>query len=106
MPIPSQAGTAAPPPTSSSTRPNCDADFVNAKVRVRYGVVIGSSHTTVIVRSMTDIDPLKRLYLASTVAWLRYQLLGAPMMKALFVSDDCGYCKDTKNWLVKQKDLK
>jgi hypothetical protein len=91
---------------SDMARPNCDADFMNAKVPVWYGVVIGSSHTTVIDQGSTDIDPLKRLYLASTVAWLRYQLVGDPVMKALFVGNDCGYCKDTKNWLVQQKDLK
>jgi hypothetical protein len=91
---------------SDLARPNCDADFKNAKVPVWYGVVIGSSHTTVIDQGAMDIDPLKKLYLASTVAWLRYQLTGDATMKALFVGDDCGYCKDTKAWKVQQKDLK
>jgi hypothetical protein len=92
--------------TSDLARPNCDRDFMNTKVPVWYGVVIGSSHTTVIDQDATEIDPLKRLYLASTVAWLRYQLTDDAMMKALFVGDDCGYCKDTKAWKVQQKDLK
>jgi hypothetical protein len=91
---------------SDLARPNCDADFKNAKTPVWYGIVLGSSHTTVIDQGSTEIDPLKRLYLASTVAWLRYQLTGDALMKALFVGPDCGYCKDTKAWKVEQKDLK
>jgi hypothetical protein len=87
-------------------RPNCDADFMNAKVPVWYGVVVGSSHTTVIDQGSMDMSPLKQLYFASTVAWLRYQLTDDAVMKALFVGADCGYCKDTKAWLVQQQDLK
>ena len=79
---------------------------MNAKVPVWYGVVVGSSHTTVIDQGTMGVDPLKQLYLASTVAWLRYQLTDDAMMRALFVGNDCGYCKDTKAWLVQQKDLK
>ncbi|HKP62397.1 MAG TPA: hypothetical protein VJV78_36940 [Polyangiales bacterium] len=91
---------------SDLARPNCDADFMTATVPVWYGVVIGSSHTTVIDNPLDNtVSPLKAHYLASTVAWLRYQLAGDQVMKALFVGPDCGYCKQTMVWEVKQKDL-
>lgn len=91
---------------SDLARPNCDADFMNATVPVWYGVVIGSSHTTVIDNPLDmTVNPLKVHYLASTVAWLRWQLGGDLTMKALFVGPDCGYCKQAAVWEVKQKDL-
>jgi hypothetical protein len=83
-----------------------DLRDLNLKVPVCYGVVVGSSHTTVIDQGSMDMSPLKQLYFASTVAWLRYQLTDDAMMKALFLGPDCGYCKDTKAWLVQQKALK
>jgi hypothetical protein len=95
---------------SDLARPNCDIDFMNAKAPVWYGVVIGSSHTTVIDNPLNDpstpADPLKVHYLAASAAWLRWQLAGDQVMKKMFVGDDCGFCKDTGTWLVQQKDLK
>jgi dienelactone hydrolase len=95
--------------TSDLARPNCEIDFMNATVPVWYGVVIGSSHTTVIddpaAGGMPANNPLLKPYLAATAAWLRWQLAGDQVMKALFVGPDCGFCKDTSLWLVKQKDL-
>jgi hypothetical protein len=95
---------------SDLARPNCDYDFMNAMAPVWYGVVIGSSHTTVIDNPLADpgsaADPLKVHYLAASVAWLRWQLAGDQTMKAMFVGDDCGFCKDTATWQVRQKDLK
>jgi hypothetical protein len=93
---------------SDLARPNCDADFMTATVPVWYGVVIGSSHTTVIDNPLatdTMMDPLKTHYLASSVAWLRWQLAGDQVMKALFFGPDCGYCKQPMVWEVKQKGL-
>lgn len=94
---------------SDMARPNCDRDFANIKIPVWYGVVIGSSHTTVIDNAMSGTPagtPAEKLaYLAADVAWLRWQLAGDETMKALFVGPDCGYCKDTKLWLVQQKGL-
>jgi hypothetical protein len=94
---------------SDLARPNCDADFMNAKVPVWYGVVIGSSHTTVIDNPLGDQntadDALKVQYLAVSVAWLRWQLAGDRVMKAMFVGPDCGYCKQSTIWQVQQKDL-
>jgi len=91
---------------SDLARPNCDADFMTATVPVWYGVVIGSSHTTVIDNPLDmAVSPLKVHYLASTVAWLRWQLAGDLVMKMLFVGPDCGYCKQPMVWEVKQKDL-
>ena len=55
---------------SDLARPNCDADLMNAKVPVWYGLVIGSSHTTVIENPLMDTDnkllPLKQQYLGAT----------------------------------------
>ncbi len=91
---------------SDAARPNCEADFMTATVPVWYGVVIGSSHTTVIDNPLNmSMSPLKVYYLASSVAWLRWQLAGDLTMKALFVGPDCGYCKQPMVWEVKQKDL-
>jgi hypothetical protein len=95
---------------SDLARPNCDADFMNAKVPVWYGNVIGSSHTTVIDNPLQDTAakdvPLKNQYLGSTVAWLRYTLAGDDVMKQLFVGPSCGYCTQSTVWKVQQKDLK
>ena len=95
---------------SDLARPNCDRDFETIKIPVWYGVVVGSSHTTVIDNAMSGMPagtPAEKLaYLAADVAWLRWQLAGDETMKALFVGADCGYCKDKTTWLVKQKDLK
>jgi hypothetical protein len=95
--------------TSDLARPNCDADFMNAKVPVWYGNVIGSSHTTVIdnplmMTAAKDL-PLKAQYLGSSVAWLRWQLAGDQVMKALFVGPSCGYCMEPMVWKVQQRDL-
>jgi hypothetical protein len=49
--------------------------------------------------------PLKNEYLGATVAWLRYQLAGDEVMKALFIGPSCGYCTQPKLWKVQQKDL-
>jgi hypothetical protein len=66
-------------------------------------------HTTVIDNPLGDQntadDSLKVDYLAASVAWLRYKLADDQVMKAMFEGPDCGFCKDTKTWLVEQKDL-
>lgn len=94
---------------SDLARPNCDVDFKNAMVPVWYGVVIGASHTTVIdnpLQERSDKDQmLIKQFMAATVGWLRWQLAGDEQSKALFVGPSCGYCTDTKAWLVQQKDL-
>ena len=94
---------------SDLARPNCDADFMNAKVPVWYGVVIGSSHTTVIDNPLMDTDPkmlpMKQQYMGATVAWLRWQLAGDQMMRSMFVGPSCGYCTQTALWKVQQKDI-
>jgi hypothetical protein len=94
---------------SDLARPNCDADFMNAEVPVWYGNVIGSSHTTVIDNPLGDQntadDALKVQYLSVSVAWLRWQLAGDQVMKAMFVGQDCGYCKQSMIWKVQQRDL-
>jgi hypothetical protein len=85
---------------------------MNSKVPVWYGVVIGSSHTTVIdnplgtAADQASANPLAKYYLASSAAWLRWQLADDQQMKALFVGPDCGFCQDKAVWLVAQKDLK
>jgi hypothetical protein len=94
---------------SDLARPNCDRDFENIEIPVWYGVVVGSSHTTVIDNPMSGMpqgDPgIKKAYLASAAAWLRWQLAGDETLKTLFVGQDCGYCKDSATWLVQQKEL-
>lgn len=95
--------------TSDLARPNCDVDFMMATTPVWYGDVIGASHTTIIdnpLSTMTTPDPLKKPFLAATVAWMRWQLAGDATMKPLFVGSSCGFCKDTTTWKVQQKDLK
>jgi len=95
---------------SDLARPNCDRDFMNAKVPVWYGVAVGSSHTTIIDNPSSGMpvtsDALKKPYLAANAAWLRWQLAGDQQMKALFVGPSCGFCTQTAEWLVQQKDLK
>jgi len=92
-------------------RPNCDIDFMMAAAPVWYGVVIGSSHTTVIDDAYSSgfgtspTDPLKKQYLGATAAWLRWQLAGDQTMKAMFVGPNCGFCTQTSTWLVQQKML-
>jgi hypothetical protein len=94
---------------SDMAAPNCAYDFENATAPVWYGTVIGSSHTTVIDNPMGDSnaadDGLKKEYLASTVAWLRWQIAGDQEMKKLFVGPDCGFCKQTTVWAIQQKNL-
>jgi hypothetical protein len=94
---------------SDLARPNCDRDFMNAEVPVWYGVVVGSSHTTVIDNPASGMpvtsDAMKKAYLAANAAWLRWQLAGDQQMKALFVGPNCGFCMNTALWLVQQKDL-
>ena len=90
-------------------RPNCDVDFQMAMAPVWYGDVIGATHTTVIDATggfgTPPDDPLKRQFLAATVAWLRWQLAGDLTMKPLFVGPSCGYCSQTSTWTVQQKNL-
>lgn len=89
-------------------RPNCDADFQLATTPVWYGDVIGSSHTTIIddpLGNSSPDDPLKKRYLAATLAWLRWQLTNDQTMKPLFVGMDCGFCMQTTTWKVQQKNL-
>jgi hypothetical protein len=87
-------------------RPHCDGDFMTAKIPVWYGVVIGSSHTTVIDEPTdTTADPLKSHYNGAVVAWLRWQLAGDERMKQLFVGASCGYCSQPMVWKVQQKGL-
>jgi hypothetical protein len=88
--------------------PMCNMDFAAAKVPVWYGVVKGSSHTTVVdtmSAGMSGDPQFKKPYLGAHVAWLRWQLAGDQQMKKLFVGPDCGYCKETMTWVVQQKDL-
>jgi hypothetical protein len=89
-------------------RPNCDADFQLATTPVWYGDVIGSSHTTIVDDAFGQAsadEPLKKAYLAATVAWLRWQLAADQTMKPLFVGADCGYCKQTSTWKLQSKKL-
>lgn len=94
--------------TSDLARPNCDIDFQMATAPVWYGVVIGASHTTIIdnpLAGSSTPDPLKKPFLAATVAWLRWQLALDLTMKPLFVGANCGYCMQKSAWLVQQKNL-
>jgi hypothetical protein len=90
-------------------RPNCDVDFQMATAPVWYGDVIGASHTTIIDAVLgfgtPPTDPLKRPFLAATVAWLRWQLAGDLTMKPSFVGSSCGFCTQTSTWQVQQKNL-
>lgn len=94
---------------SDLARPNCDRDFETIDIPVWYGIVVGSSHTTVIDNPMsgrpTGAQEIKQAYLAANAAWLRWQLAGDETMKAFFVGSDCTYCKDKATWLVQQKKL-
>jgi hypothetical protein len=94
---------------SDLARPNCDRDFESIKIPVWYGVVVGSSHTTVIDNPQSGMPmgspEIKKAYLAADAAWLRWQLAGDETMKELFVGPDCGYCTQSATWLVKQKGL-
>ncbi|MET0389909.1 MAG: hypothetical protein ABW321_28310 [Polyangiales bacterium] len=88
--------------------PNCDADFEIATTPVWYGVVVGSSHTTIIddpLNMSSTEDPLKKAYLAATVAWLRWQLASDATMKSWFVGNDCRFCTSPETWQVQQKQL-
>jgi hypothetical protein len=89
-------------------RPNCDADFQMATTPVWYGDVIGASHTTIIdnpLSTSSTPDPLKKPFLAASVAWLRWQLAGDQTMKSSFVGPSCGFCVQTSTWTVQQKNL-
>ena len=91
---------------SDLARPNCDIDFQMAMAPVWYGDVIGASHTTIIddpTGGSAPDNPLKKPFLAATVAWMRWLLAGDETMKSLFVGADCGFCKDTSTWTVQQK---
>lgn len=94
---------------SDLARPNCDRDFMGTTVPVWYGVVIGSSHTTVIDNPLDEMpaatSDIKKAYLGATVAWLRWQLAGDQQLKASFVGPSCGYCTQKDKWLVQQKGL-
>jgi dienelactone hydrolase len=94
---------------SDLARPNCDYDFEHANAPVWYGDVIGASHTTVIDNPLSGTnaadDPLMKHFLAATAAWLRWQLAGDQVMKALFVGPSCGFCMETSAWKVQQKNL-
>lgn len=94
---------------SDLARPNCDRDFENIDIPVWYGVVVGSSHTTVIDNPQsgmpTGSPEIKKAYLSADAAWLRWQLAGDETMKELFVGASCGYCTQTSTWLVQQKGL-
>ena len=60
-----------------------------------YGAAIGSSHTTIIDDSVdmsSASAPLKKPYLAATVAWLRWQLAPDQTMKPWFVTPDRRFC--------------
>jgi hypothetical protein len=79
-----------------------------AMAPVWYGDVIGASHTTIIdnpLSTATTPDPLKKPFLAATIAWMRWQLAGDETMKPLLVGPSCGFCKQTMTWKVQQKNL-
>jgi dienelactone hydrolase len=77
---------------------NCATDFDQATTPVFYGVFNGGDHLG--VRTAPYSDRIS----AVITGWLRWQLMGDPMLKSMFVGDMCTVCKDS-NWTVKQKNL-
>jgi len=82
-------------------RPNCDIDFMNAKVPVFYGVTKGASHMT-----PTEIgdSTIRAHQLGAMVGWLRWQLAGDESQKSMFVGDACTLCSDPAWGVAMQKN--
>jgi hypothetical protein len=79
-----------------------------ATTPVWYGDVIGASHTTIIDNPLggtSATDPLKRPFLAATMAFLRWLLADDQTMKSLFVGSSCGFCRQTMTSKVQEKNL-
>lgn len=76
---------------------NCDKDFAAATTPVFYGN-FSSGHLGILT------PPFQEQIQTEVVAWLRWQLMGDAAIKARFVGDQCGVCKDDR-WKVQQKNL-
>lgn len=77
---------------------NCAKDFDQASTPVFYGVFNGGDHLG--VRTQPYAERISTL----VTGWLRWQLMGDPLLKAMFVGDMCTVCGDS-NWTVKRKNL-
>jgi dienelactone hydrolase len=77
---------------------NCATDFQQATTPMFYGVFNGGDHLGV------RTPPYSDRIAAVVTGWLRWQLMGDQMLKAMFVGDTCAVCTDS-NWTVKQKSL-
>jgi hypothetical protein len=83
-------------------RANCDIDFMNAAIPVFYGVTKGASHMT-----PTEIGDatIRTHQFGAMVGWLRWQLGGDTMAKAMFAGDTCSLCMDAAWSVAQQKNL-
>jgi hypothetical protein len=73
--------------------PQCEGDFMNAKVPVSFCTINGGTHATAFLQMH-----------GAVVGWLRWQLAGDLAMKKMFVGPDCDLCT-RMNWSCVTKDL-
>jgi hypothetical protein len=75
---------------------NCETDFKNAMTPVFYAKFNGG-HLGILTSPLSDqIGTL-------ATSWLRWKLMGDSALDALFVGDECTFCKDAK-WKVQKKN--
>jgi dienelactone hydrolase len=78
---------------------NCKLDFDYIKTQ---SVFYGKFHGDHLCSLMA---PCQTWLMTAQTGWLRWQLMNDQPLKAMFVGEQCGLCKDS-NWTVQQKNLK
>lgn len=83
----------------AASRGNCEADFRVAQVPAFFGVMNGSGHVDVTTFLGLGRPVILERLNASTLAWLRWQLMGDQSLRSTFLGSSCGLCTDP-NWTV------
>ena len=83
----------------AASRGNCAADFAALDVPAVFGVLNGSTHTSVTeLLGLGNRGIMERLS-GAVLAWLRWRQMADVTQEALFLGDACGLCTDS-NWTV------
>lgn len=81
-----------------ASKGNCAADYAAVKVPAFFGVMKGSTHTSVLPGLLGEGKYVPLLN-AATTAWLRWQIAADRTFESTFAGTDCRLCTDS-NWTV------
>ncbi len=81
-----------------ASKGNCAADYAVVKVPAFFGVMKGSTHTSVLPDLLGEGKYVSLLN-AATTAWLRWQIAADRTFESTFLGANCRLCTDS-NWTV------